>query len=196
MTSKSLNKRIKKLETKVAKNKPEKKMYDVNVNLVVPKTGGTRFDLLPLTAGVGSGGRIGHDVKAVSYYGIFYFSSNNSAVNNNCIRLVHYWDNERDRVLLENQGGTQMFWNNIPTDSGVSIIEDKLIPLSPNTGGISMRKVVLKGTYKFGRNAEWDDTTSANPIGPHPYLYVTSNTDAGNERPTINGQMRYYYTDL
>lgn len=194
-TNTSLTKKVKKIEKEVKQLKPETKQIELSYNnQVISFTGGSSYPAVKPGKGTNSNQRVGDKIKLTSYYGVFYFSlAELSPDSNNSIRLIHALTNVNlsENQAIPNNGGTQMKFNQLPQDNGFMILEDKLITLSTN--GQRVRRLVIKKKFKYPINLKFD--TSNEYIDWVPILYLTSDSAAA-QHPIVNGQLRYYYTDV
>lgn len=196
MKKRSYSKRLKKLEKKVNSNKPETKQFETSIGGPLPNIIQQQFNTLLCDPdkGTNSNQRIGDSIKAISYYGVFYFNlTSTTPETTQGIRFIHYLSQKPNEGIMENNGGTALAYNQIPADKGYIIQEDKLITLSKQ--GPALKKLIVKGKFKYPINLKWE--TNNNKIDWHPRLYMTSTTEetTNANKPQVQGQMRYYYTD-
>ena len=169
---------------KLVQMKPEIKTADIQYNNVVLTSGAQNSRLLlPIVQGVNASQRIGDKIKATSYYGQFYIQS--KSTNPCVVRMIHFY-NEDDNTQILNQQETALLVNQLPRDLGYLIKEDKLLSFTED--GTQMRKVIIKGKFKYPHNIRWNGVAT---IGFHPRMvFMTTSNDT-----LVNGTMRYYYTD-
>lgn len=191
----TLARKVNYLTKMVKKNKPELKNFVTSFNGSVAAEQTNKLVCDPLR-GVNSNQRIGDEIKATSYYGVFYFNMReNSTLDTQSIRLVHYLANKPNELTLENSGGFDMLYNELPAEDSYIIKEDKLITLSKQ--GPAIRKVIIKGKFKYPINIKWKSDLTM--YDWHPRLTLMSDVPIGEasvDKPNVEGQIRYYYTDV
>lgn len=198
----NVSKRLKKLEKKVALQKPELKQVTTDVSTYIDSyntgpapQGQIVFSPLDIFKGINSNQRIGDEIRAISYYGVFYFTipAGSGAVTAS-VRMIHYLTDTPNHQTLDDNQGEPMAFDEIPRDLGIVTYEDKLICLSLN--GPRCRKVVIKGKFKYPPRVKWD-TVGNERHGNHPKLMFVSDTAETTQSlmPQVHGHIRYYYND-
>lgn len=190
-----LQKEIKKVKQNMQALTPEKKYFDVEIHRNM-STVGNRYALCDPSQGINTTHRIGNDIKATSYYGVFFVRCALNATLTNAIRMVHYWEENENVTSLTKNDGTPLSWNDLQNDYSVEIIEDKLVPIAPDTGGTCIRKVIFKGKYKYPRKIKFSNEFAGTSVNKTPYLWVVGDQTSGSEFAIMDGTFRYYYTDV
>lgn len=189
----SIARKVNYLSKMVNRNKPELKQIETSFGGAL-STVQTNQLLCEPDKGTNSNQRVGDEVKAVSYYGVFYFNiPATTSDSTQSVRLIHYLTNKPNEAIMEDNGGSTLTYNRLPADKAYIIQEDKLITLSKQ--GPACRKVILKGKFKYQPRLKWE--TDNNKIDWHPRMLMMSDVLNMNsaDNPQVQGQIRYYYTD-
>lgn len=195
--SKSLAKRVAKIESTF---KPEKKWTVLDytgASSVAPAYDGPTDDTLYLVPqGTSQHERVGHSIKATSWYGKMLVRWDTGDVNA-LYRMVMYIPRNADDDL-SNHGGAGVALSTIGQIDAdrFTVLSDRSFTMSaPNSGSNSYKTLLFKKKFRRPINIQFDGSTSTSTVRHPIRLYITSTAATSQARPNIEGYIKCYYID-